>query len=164
VADQRGGWAAVSRAARFRRTRPASAGDTAPPVEPGPPAPTSTRRPKRRRWAMPGSPAERVAEPVDPPPAELHPCPHCRERHQPIRMGGGGLAAAYARPLLPDPYASRPGPLGRSSDADVSSLARDSAGAWAWGHRRPLVPEPPPSGLVDRIRSWWQGDQEPTGR
>jgi hypothetical protein len=101
------------------------AGSAAPAVPNGPDADparrVSGRGPKRRRWTMPNSPAERTAEPVNQPPT-LYRCPHCGERHQPISMGGGGLAAAYSRSVLPDP--TRPEPLGRG-DADTASLRRD---------------------------------------
>jgi hypothetical protein len=76
------------------------------------PAPVG-RRPRRRRWQMPGSPTERQQAVVDPPPAELHPCPFCGERHQPVRLGGGGLLA-YAQPIAAAPWETgRPRPRAR---------------------------------------------------
>ena len=80
-------------------------------------APATVGRPKRRRWRPPTSPAERNAPAVDhrrSPPAELHPCPFCGQRHQPIPMEGRGLADLYSRPVVGDP--SRPSPLNREAD------------------------------------------------
>jgi hypothetical protein len=77
---------------------------------PPPGASPSTRRPRRRRWAVPTSPAERNAPAVDQPPAELHPCPFCPAVHQPIGMRGHGLSDAYGQVLLSDPYSPRPNP------------------------------------------------------
>jgi hypothetical protein len=73
-----------------------------PALAPGHPSPA--RRPKRRRWAPPTSPAERNAEPVDQPPT-LYRCPHCGADHQPFPLQGRGLGDAFGRSLLSDSYA-----------------------------------------------------------
>jgi hypothetical protein len=104
--------------------------NTAPPTDMGTAVPTerpgraSTRRSKRRRWLPPCSPTERAAEPVDPPAAELQVCPFCHKRHQPMRLGGGGIFAPYGRPIAADSWASgRPRPLGQEAD-DTPLLLR----------------------------------------
>lgn len=114
-----------------------------------------------RRAALAGRPRPGVglvrvdpAEPFSPVPSPLplralpapeHPiCPRCRTRHEPRPhpATGGGLSAVYGRTILGWPDNGRPQPLGHTADADVSSLVRDSAAAWAWGGRRPLLPYP----------------------
>jgi hypothetical protein len=103
-----------------------------------PPRRASGQGPKRRRWAMPGSPGE---------------------RRQPVPMGGGGAAAAYGRPLIADPYTGRPEPIGRQ-DADTTSLVRDDFNPWR-AHPAQLLPTGPVT-LRERVLGWWAGpDQEP---
>lgn len=78
-------------------------------------------------------------EPLPPPPRseprralpapEYPVCPGCGNRHAPLpHLAAGGGLTAYSRPLLSDP--SRPEPLGRSADADVSALVRDRSDPW----------------------------------
>jgi hypothetical protein len=130
----------------FLETIPRAVGEQGPPA-PGsrtPPAaapasaasegPSSARHPRRRRWLPPASPAERRQEAVDPPPAGSYWCPFCGKRHQAVPMGGGGAAAAYSRPLLPEPgQGRRPTPLGREP-GPTAALVRDSFRPW---HRPP---------------------------
>jgi hypothetical protein len=105
-------------------SKPQQGGDLTPSP---PPRRTSGRGPKRRRWAMPGSPAERRQATVDPPTPELFMCPHCGERHQLIPMHTGGYAALYGRSVVDDP--TRPEPIGRAN-ADTTSLVRDLFHPW----------------------------------
>jgi hypothetical protein len=122
-----------------------------------PPRRASGRGPKRRRWAMPASPAERRAEPVDPPPPELHVCPFCRTPHQPFRMPGG-VAVAYARPLdyADDPYRSRPMPLSRAGPVHDLALRRDSFNPW---RASPAEPPPTPTPTIrERFGRLWSCD------
>lgn len=103
---------------------PATPGSPAPSAanHPAPPAGiSSTRRPKRRRWLPPTSPAERHAEPVDQPPV-LYPCPHCGEAHQPFPMSSSRGLAAFGESLLSDP--GRPEPLNRTADDTPLQLLR----------------------------------------
>jgi hypothetical protein len=119
------------------------------------------RRPKelegpRPLLALPAPPRRRHR----PAPVEEVPlCPRCRTRHQPRPhpAGGGGLAPAYGRTILPDP--DRPAPLGRGPAHD-KALYRDQVNPWRHGG-----PEPPPPSLdwadlraelyAPRI-PWWQ--------
>jgi hypothetical protein len=137
---------------------PAVYSNTGQEAEPGPagltspPRRTAGRGPRRRRWLPPSSPAERMAETVDPPPT-LYRCPHCGERHQPFPMATG-FADLYGRPLVRDPYGAEP--LGRGP-ADETSLRRDRFSAW-----RASPPEPPPSptpSIRERWAHMWGGDQ-----
>jgi hypothetical protein len=99
------------------------------------------------------------------PPLEHPVCPRCGLRHEPRPLPGWGSSglSAYARPIAPDPWAlGRPAPLGRGP-ADLSSLARDSAGAWAWGNRRPLLPTPPPpSGQREELHAELDANRAPS--
>jgi hypothetical protein len=92
-----------------------------------PPRRMAGRGPKRRRWILPGSPAERRQKAINPPEQELHPCPFCQQTHQPIPLYRAGLADTYGRSLLPDP--NRVEPIGRQS-ADTVSLVRDLFNPW----------------------------------
>jgi len=51
-------------------------------------------------------------------------CPRCRTRHEsrPHPAGGGGMAAAYGRTILPDP--TRPEPLNRQAEETPLVLRR----------------------------------------
>jgi hypothetical protein len=147
-------------ASRAAQGAPAPEPSTPPAAASGVVAPEgpTRRRPKRRRWVMPSSPAERRAETVDPP-ASLYRCPYCGRNHQSIPMGGGGAAAAYARPLDHDPYAARPAPLGHGP-ADTSSLVRDRFSVW----RASPAAEPIPPALTFRervARLWYGGAANP---
>ena len=125
-----------------------------------PPRRASGRGPRRRRWTMPGSPAERRQEALDPPAPELHPCPFCGKRHQPAPVVNGGGLAAYSRPILADPYSTRPEPLGREV-GDTSSLRRDAFNPWRAG---PAEEPPPPAAaltLRERMARLWRGDEPP---
>ena len=117
--------------------------------------PTSGRRPRRRRWTMPSSPAERQAEAVDPPPT-LYRCPTCGKNHQPVRLEGAGIFAPYRRVLVRDSWADgRPRPIGE--DGDTSSLIRDGFRPW---HRSPAAEAvAPPLTLRERIAGLWYGDE-----
>jgi hypothetical protein len=145
----------------FMPPEPAPAAQEQGPAAPGPPNPptpprrTAGRGPKRRRWTLPGSPAERRAEPVDPPPAGPHRGPHCGRDHQPIRMGGG-LAALAGRSVLPEPGQRRPPPLGREP-GDTAALVRDSFRPWSTSPA--AEPRPPtPLNFRERITALWYGD------
>jgi hypothetical protein len=120
--------------------------------------PVATRRPKRRRWLPPGSPAERNAESVDLPPVELHPCPFCGQRHQPVRLGGSGLAAAYGRQLVAEPGQGRPVPLGRDPGHTLG-LVRDRFSPWR-AYPAEVPPPPGPMTFCDRITRFWYGDDQ----
>ena len=86
---------------------------------PAPARRTGGRGPKRRRWTLPVSPAERTAEPVDPPPPTLYPCPHCCERHQPVPLPADLLGRALGRDRWwHDPM------------ADTTSMVRDHFSPW----------------------------------
>jgi hypothetical protein len=67
----------------------------------------------------------RRQRPGDRPAAELHPCPFCGKRHQPVPLGGSGLADAYSGVLLAEPGQSRPTPIGRDA-GHTAALVRDS--------------------------------------
>jgi hypothetical protein len=120
-----------------------------------PPGASPPPRPKRRRWLPPTTPAERQAEPVDQPTARLYPCPHCGAVHQPVPIGGGGLADIAGRSLLPDP--TRPEPLGRQA-GDTSSLVRDSFSPWR-AHPAELPPSQAAGTMRDRLVRLWAGDE-----
>jgi hypothetical protein len=90
-----------------------------------PPGPSSLVRRLARR-------PRRDAEPVDQPQAELHMCPFCRRRHQPVAMGGGG-AAVYGRQIGSDPYSGRPEPLGRGPAYEPVVWDRDEYRAYLYG-------------------------------
>src|SRR4029453_13288104 len=77
---------------------------------------------------LPPSPA---ARPLRALPAPQYPVFRgCGNRHAPIPF-----LNPYSRPITPWT------PEG-DADADRSPLARDSASAWTWGGRRPLLPAP----------------------
>jgi len=86
-------------------------------------------------------------------------CRRCRTRHPPRShpAGGGGMAAAYGRTILPDP--DRPAPLGRGPAHD-KALYRDQASPWRYG-----TPDPPPPSMdLAEVREdlytprvpWWE--------
>jgi hypothetical protein len=102
------------------------------------PRPWQTRR---RRRATPASPAERSARYGQPP---YLPWVH-----------GAGMAAAYGRTILPDPY--RPEPVGRAVPADTSSLVRDGFNPWR-GRPREEPPGPPVT-FRERVARLWYGDE-----
>lgn len=123
---------------------------------PLPPRRTGARGPKRRRWALPGSPAERRAEPVDPPSARFK-CFACGKAHQPLPMPTGA-SALYSRTLDPlaDPYSSRPLPLSRAGPVHDLALIRDSFSPWRGS---PAEPPPTPTPTVrERFAHLWSGD------
>ena len=149
----------ASRASQRRAHAPGSPAPAASAHRPGPPGtPPPGRRPKRRRWATPTSPAERQAEAIDPPAPELHLCPFCHRRHQPVALGGGGLADVYSRTLVDDPYSTRPTPLGR--DGHTVALVRDSFSPWR-GTAAEVPPTPGTGTLRDFVVRLWQGDDPP---
>jgi hypothetical protein len=85
-------------------------------------------------------------------------CPFCGKRHQPVPLGGGGLAAIYSRPLDPvdDPYRSRPMPLSRAGPVHDLALRRDAFNVWRAGPAE-APPTPTPS-VRERLAHLWQGD------
>ena len=143
---------------------PVAAGGDPPATEPPPPpgsptswptpGPSRRRRPKRRRWTMPSSPAERTAEPLEPPPARYR-CPHCGGNHQPTSLEGGGPFAAYARQIVPWDD-GRPPPVS-AGYADTSALRRD--GFRPWRARSTGEVPTPGTTLADRLRDLWHGSE-----
>src|SRR4029453_16999298 len=90
---------------------------------------------------LPPSPA---ARPLRALPAPQYPVFRgCGNRHAPIPF-----LNPYSRPITPWT------PEG-DADADRSPLARDSASAWTWGRRRPLLPEPRERGTGSPITRPW---------
>jgi len=106
---------------------------------PPPPVARVARRAKRRRWPRPTSPTERTAD-------------------RPLRMGGGGLADAYSRPIGAAAWetSGRPRPIGHTA-TETADLIR--AGFHPWSARS--TGEPPPSTsrtLRERVAHLWYGD------
>lgn len=144
---------------RAPERRPDAPGSPARPAanHPAPPAGTSWPGRRRRRLVLPAG--GRLTGPTNSPqPPELHVCPFCRKKHQPVRLGGGGLAEAYSRPVSADPY--RPAPLGRDP-GDTSSFRRDGFSPWR-GRAAELPPTAAAGIMRDRIVAWWQGDESMT--
>jgi hypothetical protein len=103
---------------------------------------------------MPTSPTDRRQETVDPPPSGYR-CPICGEHHQPIRLGGGGAAAAYSRTLMAEAGQRGPTPIG-SGPAHTAALVRD--GFSPWRASPAAEPIPPALTLRERLAVLWFGD------
>ena len=141
---------------------PSAPGPSTPPGSvadrPAPEGP-SRRLPKRPRWLFPTGPADRAAEPLDPPPAGPHMCPFCDRRHQSVPMHASGLSAAYGATLLPEPgQRRRSTPIG-SGPGDTSSLRRAAFAPWSTSPA--AEPIPPAMTLRERIAALWYGDVAP---